>query len=96
MYYTIRSEPFELKLTSNEHGKALELTSEGLCCSEGQNNGGITLCKIDFTGEGFDLSTIAPFLKKATKKGSFVVHMEDHKGEDRYVVEFGPGICEEE
>jgi hypothetical protein len=67
--------------------------SEGLVWKEDRK--GVSIFEVNFEGEGFDLSTITPFLKKATKKGSFVVHFEDHKGEDRYAVKFGPGFCED-
>lgn len=95
MYYTIRSKQFSLFLSQSEKTEAFQnLGSEGLIWHEDAK--GVSVFSVNFEGEGFDLSTIAPFLKKATKKCSFTVHIEDHKGEDRYVVKFGPGFCEEE
>lgn len=94
MYYTVNSKPFALNLTPKEREELEKLSLEGFVCF-GEILGGATACKIEFTGEGFDLEILKPFLKKTTQKGSFVVHFEDHKGEDKYTVKFGPGFCEE-
>lgn len=50
---------------------------------------------VEFSDEGFNLEDLVPYLKCALKKGKFKVHIEDHKGETHYFVQYGPGYFEE-
>lgn len=88
MWYQIKSTNMDLSLTPTEKEHIDNGDANGL--DHVQDDTYVLV----WNDEGFDLDEVAPFLKKAKKSGNFIVKMEDHEGEDWYMVRFGPGYCE--
>ena len=91
MQYRIRSNKIAVELTQTQKDALSADCPAGL-----HHDSEMTQIWLELDDEGFDLDEVAPYLKCAKAAGTFFVHMEDARGFDQYVVEYGPGYCEEE
>jgi hypothetical protein len=91
IWYQISSKPIPIKLSPKLKKQLKEEIPTGL-----EFNDDFSEVRVEHDDEGFMLEEVEAYLKCATERGRFRVHMDGKEGMGSFDVCYGPGICREE